>query len=122
MQTNNQSTSMASALMNIERTKGSPLAAVIVGADRVAANGDTANKIGTYQLAIAARHHGVLFMVAAPSTSIDLNMASGGSIVVEERAAEEMTSVRGLSVDETVMRVVDIAAPGIRVWNPAFGS
>lgn len=78
--------SMAAALM---ATQG--IDCVIVGADRVAANGDTANKIGTYQLAIAAKHHGVPFYVAAPTTSLDLSMSSGSKIVVEERAAEELT-------------------------------
>lgn len=63
----------------------------VVGADRVAANGDTANKIGTYQLAIAARHHGVAFFAAAPTTSLDLSMPSGGRIHVEQRPPQELT-------------------------------
>ncbi|KAL1004903.1 hypothetical protein UPYG_G00052010 [Umbra pygmaea] len=84
--------------------------AVVVGADRVVANGDTANKIGTYQLAIAAKHHGIPFYVAAPSTSCDLSLESGRDIVIEERPAQELTSING----------VPIAAPGIDVWNPAF--
>ncbi|KAK6300813.1 hypothetical protein J4Q44_G00289110 [Coregonus suidteri] len=86
------------------------ITAVVVGADRVVANGDTANKIGTYQLAIAAKHHGIPFYVAAPSTSCDLSLESGRHIVIEERPAEELTSING----------VPIAAPGIDVWNPAF--
>lgn len=76
--------------------------AVVVGADRVVANGDTANKVGTYQLAIAAKHHGVPFYVAAPSTSCDLSLESGRDIVIEERPPEELTSING----------VPVAAPG----------
>ncbi|KAG9337403.1 hypothetical protein JZ751_028824 [Albula glossodonta] len=86
------------------------ITAVVVGADRVVANGDTANKVGTYQLAIAAKHHGIPFYVAAPSTSCDLSLESGRDIVIEERPPEELTSING----------VPIAAPGIEVWNPAF--
>ena len=85
--------SMAAALMRTFK-----LAAVVVGADRVTRNGDTANKIGTYQLAIVARHHGVPFYVAAPSTSIDLEMASGSEIPIEERPHNELTSVQGIKV------------------------
>ncbi|CAG5929053.1 unnamed protein product, partial [Menidia menidia] len=84
--------------------------AVVVGADRVVANGDTANKVGTYQLAIAAKHHGIPFYVAAPSTSCDLSLETGRDIVIEVRPPEELTSING----------VPIAAPGIEVWNPAF--
>jgi methylthioribose-1-phosphate isomerase len=79
----------------------SPLWCVLlsqVGADRVAANGDTANKIGTYQLAVAARHHGVPFYVASPSTSFDLALPSGDHIPIEERPAKEMTHVQGQQV------------------------
>lgn len=76
--------------------------AVVVGADRVVANGDTANKVGTYQLAIAAKHHGVPFYVAAPSTSCDLSLESGKDIIIEVRPPEELTSING----------VPIAAPG----------
>ncbi|XP_030848713.1 methylthioribose-1-phosphate isomerase [Strongylocentrotus purpuratus] len=84
--------------------------AVVVGADRVVANGDTANKIGTYQLALAARHHNVPFYVAAPVTSCDLSLTSGDEIVIEERDESELTKINGMQ----------IAAPGIRGWNPAF--
>ncbi|KAL6080112.1 S-methyl-5-thioribose-1-phosphate isomerase [Balamuthia mandrillaris] len=84
--------------------------AVIVGADRIAANGDTANKIGTYQLAIAAKYHGVPFFVAAPFTTIDLNIKHGDEIHIEERPGHELTSLNG----------VPIAADGIGVWNPSF--
>ena len=94
------------------------ISAIVVGADRVAANGDTANKVGTYQLAIAAKYHGVDFIVAAPTTSIDLSTSSGEAIEIEERASDEVTKIRGLHGDKLV--AVDIAAPGIGVWNPAF--
>ena len=73
--------SMASALLRL-RGPSENIAAIVVGADRVAANGDTANKIGTYQLAITAKHHGVKFLVAAPRTTIDLSTASGSDIVI----------------------------------------
>lgn len=83
------------------------LAAVVVGADRVVANGDTANKVGTYQLAIAAKHHGIPFYVAAPSTSCDLSLESGRDIIIEVRPPEELTSING----------VPIAAPGKTHWT-----
>ncbi|XP_038640950.1 methylthioribose-1-phosphate isomerase [Scyliorhinus canicula] len=86
------------------------ISAVVVGADHIVANGDTANKIGTYQIAIAALHHGVPFYVAAPSTSCDLALESGEQIVIEERPVGELTDFNG----------VHVAAPGIGVWNPAF--
>nr|CAG4642607.1 EOG090X08IP [Evadne anonyx] len=84
--------------------------AVVVGADRVAANGDTANKIGTYQLALLAHSHNIPFYVAAPFLSIDFQLATGESIPIEERPHHEMTHVGG----------VRTAAPGIQCWNPAF--
>lgn len=99
---------------------------IVVGADRVARNGDTANKIGTYQLSIVARYHGVKFVVAAPTTSIDMLTASGEDIVIEERKPEELVTMRGPVVDfdgqvnKNEVRTVHIAAPGIGVWNPAF--
>jgi methylthioribose-1-phosphate isomerase len=83
---------------------------VIVGADRIAANGDTANKIGTYALAIAARRHGVKFMVVAPSGSFDLQCASGAAIPIEERPASELTEFRGQP----------IAPIGYDAFNPVF--
>ncbi|KAB1259620.1 Methylthioribose-1-phosphate isomerase [Camelus dromedarius] len=86
------------------------VSAVVVGADRVVANGDTANKVGTYQLAIAAKHHGIPFYVAAPSSSCDLRLETGQEIIIEERPGQELTDVNG----------VRIAAPGIAIWNPAF--
>ncbi|MCJ1306489.1 S-methyl-5-thioribose-1-phosphate isomerase [Agyrium rufum] len=116
--------SMAATLM---RLKGSSenIIAVVVGADRVAANGDTANKIGTYALAILARHHGVKFLVAAPRTTIDLNTATGTDIAIEERSPTEMTVMRGPvitdgKVDITQVVEVSIAAKGTQAWNPAF--
>jgi methylthioribose-1-phosphate isomerase len=107
--------SMVSALL-----KQKDVSAIIVGADRVAANGDTANKIGTYQLAITAAYHGVLFIVAAPRTSIDLKTPNGDAIEIEERAGVEVTSIKGKLIDQSALATVQIAAPGIGVWNPAF--
>ena len=83
---------------------------VIVGADRICANGDTANKIGTYALAIAARHHGVKFMVVAPESTVDMGTASGDLIEIEERDPEELLGIGG----------VRTAAPGVAAWNPVF--
>lgn len=83
---------------------------VIVGADRIAANGDTANKIGTYMLAIAARHHGTRFMVVAPSGTFDLSCPEGGAIPIEERGARELTELQGRA----------IAPAGVQTWNPVF--
>ncbi|KAI9249492.1 Methylthioribose-1-phosphate isomerase [Phascolomyces articulosus] len=108
--------SMASALLRLNPS----VQAIIVGADRVAANGDTANKIGTYQLAITAKHHGILFIVAAPSTSIDLSMQSGKEIVIEERPANELVTTTGVLLDNNQSTTVRTAAQGINVWNPSF--
>jgi methylthioribose-1-phosphate isomerase len=83
---------------------------VIVGADRIAANGDTANKIGTYQLAIAARHHGVKFMVVAPASTIDMDTADGEQIEIELR---DPTELFGLAGQRTVVEGAD-------AWNPVF--
>ena len=83
---------------------------VIVGADRIAANGDTANKIGTYQLAIAARHHGVRFMVVAPSSTVDMATPDGEAIEIELRDPAELLSTAGRRT------VVD----GAEAWNPVF--
>ena len=83
---------------------------VIVGADRICANGDTANKIGTYQLAIAARYHGVKFMVVAPSSTVDMATVNGAKIEIEERDPAELHAVGG---SRTV-------AEGIAAWNPVF--
>jgi methylthioribose-1-phosphate isomerase len=83
---------------------------VIVGADRIAANGDTANKIGTYTLAVLAKEHAVPFYVAAPLTTIDPALASGAEIPIEQRSPEEVTHIQGAAV----------APEGIEVANPAF--
>ncbi len=93
---------------HVIRTQG--VSWVIVGADRVAANGDVANKIGTYALAVAARHHGARFMVVAPSSTVDLSTASGEAIHIEERAASEVLEVAGTR----------FAAPGLEALNPVF--
>lgn len=115
---------MAAALLARE---GDNIAAIVVGADRVAANGDAANKIGTYSLAILARYHGVKFLVAAPRTTIDLATKSGAEIVIEERGGEEVTRIKGPILDSQGQARIDqdtetirIAAEGIDVWNPAF--
>lgn len=100
--------SAAAALM-----KDGCVNAVVVGADRVAANGDTANKIGTYSLALIAKHHNIPFYVAAPLTSIDLSLSSGQEIVIEERSPKELLHTRGGLGEQ-------VAASGIDVWNPAF--
>jgi methylthioribose-1-phosphate isomerase len=84
--------------------------AVIVGADRITANGDTANKIGTYGLAVLAKHHNVPFFVAAPSSTFDLSLSDGSKIPIEERARQEISEQNGkLSVP-----------PNAAVFNPAF--
>ncbi len=115
---------MAAALLCLKGDTEN-IAAVVVGADRVAANGDTANKIGTYALAIIAKHHGVKFLVAAPRTTIDLATGTGRDIVIEERPGSELTLVRGprqdgKSINVEAVETVSIAAKGIDVWNPAF--
>jgi methylthioribose-1-phosphate isomerase len=89
--------------------KTTKVGAIVVGADRIAANGDTANKIGTYQIAVLARENGVPFYVAAPVSTFDLSIASGDEIPIEERAAEEVTHIRGVRI-----------APDVDVANPSF--
>ena len=89
--------------------KTQQVGAIVVGADRIAANGDTANKIGTYQIAVLAREHGVPFYVAAPISTLDLSIPSGEHIPIEERAADEVTHLRGVRI-----------APDVAVANPAF--
>jgi methylthioribose-1-phosphate isomerase len=84
--------------------------AILVGADRVAANGDTANKIGTYALAVLAARHGVPFLVCAPLSSVDPETPDGTAIPIEERKADEVLFVRGQA----------IAPPGTDAFNPAF--
>jgi methylthioribose-1-phosphate isomerase len=83
--------------------------AVVVGADRIAANGDTANKIGTYQIAVLANEHKVPFYVAAPVSTFDLSISSGEQIPIEERSAEEVTHIRGVRI-----------APDVDAAHPAF--
>lgn len=92
---------------------------VIVGADRIAANGDTANKIGTYTVALLAQHHGVPFYVAAPSSTFDSNTPHGEAIVIEERSEEEVHWVSGLTEAGTLGRV-RITPAGAHAVNPAF--
>jgi methylthioribose-1-phosphate isomerase len=89
--------------------KSGKIGAVVVGADRIAANGDTANKIGTYQIAVLARENNVPFYVAAPISTLDLSIASGEGIPIEERPGEEVTHFRGVKI-----------APDVGAANPAF--
>ena len=96
---------MVGALLGARRVD-----AVVVGADRIAANGDTANKIGTYPAAVLAREHGVPFLVAAPFSTVDLATPSGADIPIEEREAAEITEIAGAPV----------APSGVGAWNPAF--
>ena len=97
---------MAGALM-----KKNGIQRCVVGADRIAANGDVANKIGTYSVAVLARAHGIPFYVAAPVSTIDLETPTGEGIPIEERNPSEVTQVHGSRV---------IAPDGVAVWNPAF--
>jgi methylthioribose-1-phosphate isomerase len=99
------SDNMAGAFMRKQR-----IDCVVVGADRIAANGDVANKIGTYSLAVLAHHHGIPFYVAAPLSTIDLSLATGDQIPIEERPREEVTHVNGQRV----------APVGVEVANPSF--
>jgi len=96
---------MAGAMMRQGKIK-----AVIVGADRIAANGDVANKIGTYSVAVLAKEHGIPFYVAAPWSTVDMNMPSGEGIPIEQRSAREVTHHAGKQV----------APDGVLVENPAF--
>ena len=97
--------SMAGQVMKERRVQH-----VIVGADRIVANGDTANKIGTYSLAVLARAHGIPFYVAAPSSTFDLSLANGAAIPIEQRPPEEITEGFGRRT----------APDGVAVYNPAF--
>ncbi len=83
---------------------------VIVGSDRIAANGDVVNKIGTYGLAVLARHHGVRFMVVAPASTVDMAIACGDDVAIEQRPPAEVLELAGRR----------IAAAGAEAWNPAF--
>lgn len=97
--------SMAAVLM-----KQTKIDCVVVGADRIAANGDTANKIGTYGVAVLARHHGIPFYVAAPYSTIDFAIECGNDIPIEERPLDEMTHINGIR----------IMPEGVSTMNPAF--
>ncbi len=90
--------------------KSGKVDAVVVGADRIAANGDTANKIGTYMVAVLAKEHGIPFYVAAPMTTLDLTLSSGEQIPIEERDPREVTHIKEHQ----------LAPDGIAVHNPAF--
>ena len=83
--------------------------AIVTGADRIAANGDTANKIGTYQIAVLAREHGVPFYIAAPVSTFDLSLVSGEQIPIEERSSAEVTEIQGVRI-----------APDVHAAHPAF--
>ncbi len=83
---------------------------IIVGADRITANGDIANKIGTYSLAVLARQHGIKFMVVAPTSTVDMKLTEGSQIVIEQRAMEEILTIGGQP----------IAPSGATAWNPSF--
>ena len=83
---------------------------IFAGADRIASNGDTANKIGTYMLAVLARYHKTPFYIVAPRSTFDLNIKSGKQIPIEERNSEEVTHIAGVA----------IAPKGVKVYNPAF--
>src|SRR5438552_5659573 len=96
---------MAGAMMKQGKIK-----AVVVGADRIAANGDVANKIGTYSVAVLAKEHGIPFYVAAPWSTIDLNTPDGDHIPIEQRSRTEVTHIGGKQ----------IAPDGIGIENPAF--
>jgi len=93
--------------------------AVVVGADRIASNGDVANKIGTYMLALAAREHGIPFYVAAPESTFDLDCKSGTEIPIENRGEEEVSHITGINSEHELQEVL-VAANGVRVNNPAF--
>lgn len=100
----------AAHMIKISQKTDNPIKWIIVGSDRIASNGDVANKIGTYALAVLARHHGIKFMVAAPTTTIDMNIPDGDAIPIEERAASEVLNFAQNKV----------AATGAQARNPAF--
>jgi methylthioribose-1-phosphate isomerase len=99
------SDNMAAYLMQLKRVD-----MVVVGADRIATNGDTANKIGTYGLAVLCKHHNIPFVVAAPKTTLDYSITSGEAIPVEERPPRELREVNGIA----------ITPKNANVWNPSF--
>lgn len=130
----NMVTSLISTLKKGKGVKGvsAPVKFIIAGADRVVKNGDSANKIGTYQLAAIANYFNstssesdkIKFIIAAPITTIDNNTLSGDQIVIEERPSDELTTLKGpvLASDGSIgdKLTVGVATPGIQVWNPAF--
>ncbi len=99
------SDNMAGALMKQGR-----IGAIVVGADRIAANGDVANKIGTYTVAVLAKEHGIPFYVAAPISTVDLATADGSGIPIEQRDSKEVTHIAGQQM----------VPDGVEVENPAF--
>jgi methylthioribose-1-phosphate isomerase len=99
------SDNMAGAMM-----KQGKISAVVVGADRIAANGDVANKIGTYTVAVLAKEHGIPFYVAAPFSTVDLETPDGSGIPIEQRDTKEVTHIAGRQMVPT----------GVEVENPAF--
>ena len=114
------------------KTSPIPIKAAFVGADRIVRNGDTANKIGTFQLAVICKQFGIKFFVVAPKTTIDAVTETGDDIVVEERDGDEFKLVTGTAINletgsaqldaagEPLAAKVGIAPPNIDVWNPAF--
>jgi methylthioribose-1-phosphate isomerase len=105
---------MAASLM-----AGGHIAAAIVGSDRIAANGDVSNKIGTYGVAVLCRYHGIPFYVAAPTSTIDLDCPSGAEIPIEQRSTREVTHVGGWAPSE-MLPSLQVAPAGVEVINPAF--
>lgn len=110
-----------------------PIKACVVGADRIVRNGDTANKIGTFQLSLICRQFGIKFLVVAPKTTVDLDTLHGDDIIVEQRPSNEFQNVTGGVIDPSTNEIqrdqstgfaiagkVGVAAPGIEVWNPSF--
>ena len=118
---------MAAALLKV-RGRIDNISCIVVGADRVARNGDTANKIGTYSLAVLARFHGIKFLVAAPRTTIDLATPNGSSIKIEQRPMNEVTTLKAPEIQHAnngsvaygPVKEIDVAAAGTQAWNPAF--
>lgn len=111
--------SMLGSLMQHENLDG-----VVVGADRIVSNGDTANKVGTYQAAVLAERHNVPFVVVAPVTTVDLSLETGEQITIEQRPAVEATQVRGKNVQTGKVEVVRITPEGVganeEVWNQVY--